>query len=160
MAEPRSISNIVKDVTKHTFSSKDMLFGKMVAEWVHIVGEDMAGQAVPLELKYNKNPQQRSQAVLHLGVKPAHALEFSYQKALLIERLNMFFGYSAIRDIKIIQYSGVMPHQRPAARVARALSGSETVQMDKKLEKIEERELQIALRNLGKAILLNERGRV
>ncbi len=156
MALPRSISNIVKDVTKSSFGNKDLLFGKMVAEWVHIVGEEVAHKTVPLDLKYQRGNKKKNQAVLHLGVKSSYALEFSYKKTLVIERLNMFFGYAAIKDIKIIQQSGFMDKQKKVKKPSREITAKESDNLDKKLDKIGENDLQIALRKLGKAILLQE----
>ncbi len=154
MAQPRSISNIVREVTKSSFGNKDLLFGKMLSEWMHIVGEEIGHKTVPLDLKYIRGNKKKNQAKLHLGVKSSYATEFVYKKSLVIERLNMFFGYDAIEDIKIIQQSSFMDKQEEVVAKSKDLSTVEREELDKKLDKIGENDLQIALRKLGKAILL------
>jgi len=140
-----------------------MLFGKMLAEWEHIAGPDIAAQTTPMELKYSRPASKKKdgdkgdktppKATLVLAVQPAFALELSYQKDLLAERLNVFFGYSAIKDIKIVQHSGVMDNKKVKAPLTRPLTMQEQQKIDALVGDIQENDLQIALKNLGKAIV-------
>jgi len=140
-----------------------MLFGKMLAEWEHIAGPDIAAQTTPMELKYSRPASKKKdgdkgdktppKATLVLAVQPAFALELSYQKDLLAERLNVFFGYSAIKDIKIVQHSGVMDNKKIKAPLTRPLTMQEQQKIDALVGDIQENDLQIALKNLGKAIV-------
>jgi hypothetical protein len=149
---PRPLSDLVPGLTKDIFGSKNMLFGKMVAEWAQIAGAEVAGKALPLELKFSRRKDKHNQAVLHLGIQPAFALELSYQKSLLIERLNVFFGYPAIKDIKFIQNSEIMDKKKPAKAAPRPVTLSEQREIDRLVAGIQENDLQTALKNLGKAI--------
>jgi len=159
---PRPVADLVPALTKDAFGRKNMLFGKMLAEWEHIAGPEIAAQTTPLELKYSRSGGSRKsdgkadktppKAVLHLAVQPAFALELSYQKDLLVERLNVFFGYGAIKDIKIIQHSGVMDNKRAKAPLTRPLTVQEQQKIDALVGSIQENDLQTALKNLGKAI--------
>lgn len=152
---PRAMGLLVPTLTKDVFGRKNMLFGKMMSEWTHIAGPEIAPQAIPLDLKLSrgKEKNQQGQAVLHLAVQPAFALEFSYQQNLLIERLNAFFGYPAIKEIKIVQNSEVMNKSSKATIKKRILTATEQQKIDQIVGKIEENDLQTALKNLGKAIL-------
>jgi len=161
---PRPISDLVSGLTKGVFGQKNALFGKMIADWAHIAGEDIAAVSIPLELKFARPPKGKedsdaraakkaAQAVLHLAVRPAHALEISYQKSLLIERLNIFFGYAAIKDIKFVQHSDIMNNNAaPKAVRTRPLTVAEEQKIDKLVSTVQESDLQTALKNLGKAI--------
>ena len=149
---PRPLSDFVPRLTKDVFGRKNLLFGKMLAEWPHIAGPDIAERAIPLDLKFSKKAEG-NQAVLHLGVQPACALELSYQKTLLIERLNMFFGYPAIKDIKIIQNSEIMNNKKELKRKQRPPTLQEEQTLSSLVSSIQENDLQTALKNLGKAIL-------
>lgn len=153
MSKPRSLSDLVPGLTKDILGKKSLLFGKMLAEWPHIVGADVAGKTAPLDLKYAKKVDQKSQATLHLAVQSAFALEISYQKSLLIERLNMFFGYPAIKDIKIIQQTDVMSNRKASSVSRRQITQGEEKILDGIVAEIQENDLQTALKNLGKAIL-------
>jgi len=159
---PRPVADLVPALTKDAFGRKNMLFGKMLAEWEHIAGPDIAAQTTPLELKYSRSSGKKKdgkkddktppKATLVLAVQPAFALELSYQKDLLAERLNVFFGYGAIKDIKIVQHSGVMDNKKAKAPLARPLTVQEQQKIDALVGSIQENDLQTALKNLGKAI--------
>lgn len=160
---PRPVADLVPALTKDVFGRKNMLFGKLLAEWEHIAGPEIAAQTTPLELKYSRSGGKKAdgaktdktppKATLILAVQPAFALELSYQKDLLAERLNVFFGYSAIKEIKIIQHSGVMNNKKIKAPLHRPLTMQEQHKIDALVGDIQENDLQIALKNLGKAIV-------
>jgi hypothetical protein len=124
----------------------------MLAQWAHIAGADIAAKTIPLDLKYAKKLDKKSQATLHLAVQSAYALELSYQKSLLIERLNIFFGYPAIKDIKMVQQNNVMNNKKKVAAPKRLLTLQEEQALDEMVSGIQENDLQMALKNLGKAI--------
>jgi hypothetical protein len=153
MSKTRPLSDLVPGLIKASLGKKSLLFGKMLAEWQHIAGADIAAKATPLDLKFAKKLDQKSQATLHIAVQSAYALEISYQKALLIERLNMFFGYPAIKDIKMIQQTNLMSNKKPPSLPARPLTLGEEKLIDGMVTEIQENDLQTALKNLGKAIL-------
>lgn len=168
---PRPLADLVPALTKDVFGSKNQLFGKMLANWPHIAGEDMAALTVPIDLKIQRAPKAKDgaktaatgktaagQAILHLAVQPAYALEFTYQKDLLIERLNMFFGYAAIKDIKVVQHSEVMSNKKIVPPLQRPLTAAEESQLTALTGGIQEKDLQTALKNLGKAIISRHKG--
>jgi hypothetical protein len=166
MSKPRPISDLVPGLTKDILGRQGQLFGKMLAEWSHIAGADIAAKTLPLDLKYAKKPgakapnmksgrkapDKKSQATLHLAVQSAYALELSYQKSLLIERLNMFFGYPAIKDIKMVQQDNIMNNKKRTPAPKRLLTMQEEKALDEMVGGIQENDLQIALKNLGKAL--------
>ncbi len=165
---PRPLADLIPALTKNVFGSKNQLFGKMLAAWPQIAGEDMASLTVPIDLKFQRAAKAAApkagraapagKAVLHLAVQPAYALEFSYQKDLLIERLNMFFGYAAISDIKTVQHSEVMTNKKTLPPVRRPLTAIEEGKLDDMTAGIQEKDLQTALKNLGKAIISRQKG--
>lgn len=157
MSKPRSLSDLVPGLTKDILGKKGLLFGKMLAEWHQIAGADIAAKTVPLDLKYAKKLDKKSQATLHLAVQSAYALELSYQKALLIERLNMFFGYPAIKDIKMVQQDNVTGNKKVSNKAQRLLTMQEEQSLDKMVGGIQENDLQTALKNLGKAIISRQK---
>jgi len=153
---PKPLSDLVPGLTRDIFGRKNLLFGKLMAQWPHIAGPDMAERAMPMDLKFQRKAEKDKtppQAVLVLAVQPAYALEFSYQKGLLIERLNMFFGYPAVKDVKVIQNSEIMDKKKPVKPLAKPLTLQEQQKVEAAVSSIQENDLQTALKNLGKAIL-------
>jgi hypothetical protein len=153
MSKPRPLSDLVPGLTKDILGRKSLLFGKLLAGWPDIAGAEMAAKTTPLDLKFAKKLDQKSQATLHLAVQSAYALEISYQKSLLIERLNMFFGYPAIRDIKMIQQTDIMSNKKPSSASIRPLTVQEEQVLEGMVAAVQENDLQTALKNLGKAII-------
>ena len=153
---PRALSDMVPKLTVGIFGKKNLLFGKMMADWVSIAGPEVAAQTIPIDLKFSKKGEA-SQGVLHLAVQSAFALELSYQKNLLIERLNGFFGYPAVKEIKIIQNSEIMNKKKQQKPPPMPLTATELGKLDEITSKIKENDLQTALKNLGKAILSRQR---
>lgn len=153
MSQSRTLSDLLPGLTKGILGRKGMLFGKLIMDWPHIAGPEIAARTTPVDLKFAKKTDQKSQAVLHLAVAPAFALEVSYQKSLLIERLNMFFGYPAIKDIKIIQQITIMNNKKGNSVISRPLTQQEQQDIDGIVGRIGENDLQTALKNLGKAII-------
>jgi len=156
MSKVKPLSDIVPKITKDIFGKKNMLFGKLLSQWTEIVGKDLAERAVPTDIKYPKK-DYKNQATLHLSVRSSHATEISMQKDLIIERLNMFFGYKAVKDIKIIQNSSIMNKQTKSKTAKKALTSKEVEDIDRMVGKIGENDLQIALKNLGKALLSKDK---
>jgi hypothetical protein len=172
---PRPLSDLVPGLTKDIFGRKNMLFGKMLAEWPQIAGAEMAARTTPMDLRFARAPARPSkskgnvskvptlgdvsaytgmgQAVLHLAVQPSFALELSYQKSLLVERLNVFFGYPAIKDIKIVQNSDIMSSNTLPKACTRPVTLQEEQQIESIVSSVQENDLQVALKNLGKAIV-------
>ncbi len=153
MSKPRALSDLVPGLTKEILGKRSLLFGKMLAQWGHIAGAEVADKTMPLDLKYAKKLDKQSQAVLHLAVQSAYALEISYQKSLLIERLNVFFGYPAIKDIKLIQQTNIMGRKKASFPSIRPLTLQEDEVLSGMVAGVQENDLQTALKNLGKAIV-------
>lgn len=153
---PKPLSDLVPGLTRDIFGRKNLLFGKLMAQWMHIAGPDIAERAMPMDLKFQRKAEKDKsppQAVLVLAVQPAYALEFSYQKGLLIERLNMFFGYPAVKDVKVVQNSEIMDKKKPTKPAAKPLTLQEQQKVEAAVAAVQENDLQTALKNLGKAIL-------
>lgn len=150
------MSDLVPGLTKDIFGKKNLLFGKLIAQWAHIAGPDISARAVPMELKFQRKAEKEKngspQAILLLGVQPAFALEMSYQLGLLKERLNAFFGYAAIMDIKIVQNSSIMDNKKVTKTKTKPVTLQQQQNIDEATAVIKDNDLQTALKNLGKAI--------
>jgi len=137
-----------------------MLFGKMIIEWAQIVGSDLSLKATPVELKFNTSKKkQNNRAILHLAVTSAFAPEIHAQRYIIIERLNTFFGYSAIEDIKLIHkqaenLSHLKHYHKPDQP---KLSHQEEHKINQNVSQVKEKELQDALKSLGNAILTRQK---
>jgi hypothetical protein len=155
-SHPKRLGEFMPGLTAPVLGKKAGLFAKLVAAWADVAGPEIAAVALPVDLKFKKvkDKTAASQAVLILGVNStAQALELSYQKALLTERLNMFFGYKAVTDIHIVQDDSIMNNNLTTAPKLLPVSRQNLEKIEEMTASIEEKDLQTALKNLGKAIL-------
>ena len=83
---------------------KDMLNvveRKLILNWKLIIRDSISNLATPIKVKYYRNV-----GTLHLGaVSGGMATKIFYMQDAILERVNAFFGYNAISNIKVIQSS-------------------------------------------------------
>lgn len=129
----QAIGALVPDLTRTAFESFGFPAAQLVTHWSAIVGADLAAHTAPERLRwpsgqesgfdggqrrgaaggqpvahhargYQGRPQRDHEgAVLVLRVDGARALDVQFQAPQLIERINAFFGYRAVTDLRILQ---------------------------------------------------------
>ncbi len=99
------LSNLNKEIQKiarpllgqHGFTQVEL-----ISHWHDILGEELAYGIKPVALCFQNN--QRFNGVLKVRTAGgAFALLFEHKKAQVIERINTYFGYPAVKQIKIEQ---------------------------------------------------------
>jgi len=116
----RAVGSFVPQLTKKAFQKFGFSAATMLTNWAEIVGGETAAYTRPERLKWPRNieiygdssgdtdghsgvRQCRSGATLVLRVEPARALDVQYQGRQLMDRINAYFGYRAISEIRILQ---------------------------------------------------------
>jgi hypothetical protein len=116
---------------------------RLKADWAAIVGPDWAEITWPTALGRD--------GVLKLRAASGAALELQHRAPLMIERINLFFGRSAITRLALVQ--GPLPLAPLLRRpLVRPLAPSEANAVDEKLSEISDSELRAALARLGRAV--------
>jgi len=126
----RSLGSFVPKVTQPVFEKFGFATAALLSDWATIVGPDVAGYAVPERLKWPHGVDARSDAedgrragaTLLLRVEPARALDVSYRARQLIDRINAYFGYRAVAELRFVQApipqpvkSAPLPARAPSA---------------------------------------------
>ena len=128
MAAPRTLAGILPALTGKALGRRGLAFGGLIAEWPSIVGARMADRTSPFRIVFPHG--QRENAVLHLRVATAVALDIQHLAPQIIERLNTFFGYKAVAKLKLIHTAmnragPPRPRQKPlGAAEAEAISAA------------------------------------
>lgn len=109
----QAIAGIVPRITEKSFEKHGFAAASLIMDWSSIVGRERAHDTRPLKLKWPRGVDKfaeqadadrgRPGATLILQVDPAAALEVQYQAAHLIERINAYFGYRAVSELRIQQ---------------------------------------------------------
>ena len=158
-SEPRSrqyegLAPLTKDantLTKNIFGDRGFVGVDLITNWAEIVGKDLAQGVLPVRLTFPQN--QRSNGVLHVRTAGgAFALLFEHQKTRVIERVNTYFGYPAIAQIRLVQGAVKLPKPEPH-EVEWPLEDEEVQALLKKVDAIEDNDLRSRVFELGVAMI-------
>lgn len=138
---------------KRGFASSDL-----VANWHDIAPAPYDTQVVPDRLKWPRRAAHdgREGGVLHVRVAPAQALALQHDAPLLMARINGYFGYELVSEIRAMQ----IPLQRDkttSGDTARAPSPQDLraarTKVADTLDGVSEGPLKESLRRLGTSIV-------
>jgi hypothetical protein len=148
---PRAIAESVDRLTRPLFARRGFAGGAIVRDWATIVGPALATHTLPERILYPD--RGRSDGTLHLRVaNGALAMEIQHLAPVLIERINGYFGYSAVAQIKVFQRP--LPERPPAPPPAvRPLIPAEERRLSGSLAPVGDDDLRQALEALGRAVL-------
>jgi hypothetical protein len=98
-------------LTRKVFEKFGFSASTLITEWSEIAGPEIAAWTMPERLRWPRHtdsdvpesPTRRTAATLVLRVEPARALNVQYRRHQLIERINSYFGYRAVGDLRIVQ---------------------------------------------------------
>ena len=104
---PRRSSGLVSfgaDVRKLVgplLGKKGMIQADVLTHWQDILGEELSCGVTPFSVSFSKLKEGAVLTVKAFG--GAYAVEFTARKEQIKERLNFYFGYAAISDIRVMQ---------------------------------------------------------
>ncbi len=156
----RRVGSFVPKLTKKVFEKYGFSTAALLTDWANIVGKDMAQATLPDRLKWPRHVDAyadvdsdsigRPGATLILRVDPARALDVQYEASQLIDRINAYFGYAAISEIRI--------HQAPITQIQapsepqpanKMTLNQEDLPASQELAKIEDEKLRAALNEMA-----------
>lgn len=97
----RLISELMPEVGRTAFRRFGFVQSSVVTRWPEIVGERHARVCAPESIRFP--PGEKVDGILQLVVVPAHAPLINHVVPEIIERVNRFFGYSAVARVKLRQ---------------------------------------------------------
>ncbi|MEM1020176.1 MAG: DUF721 domain-containing protein [Sphingomonadales bacterium] len=149
------LSSLVGRIGDKSFRRRGFVHAQIITDWPHIVGHSLASVTAPDRLRFP--PGQKRGGTLTIRCDGSAALEVQHHSSLIIERVNIFFGYSAIERLSIRQ--GPLPAQRLAAPQNRpapkpAPHHEKAVAAD--IKDIKNQDLKAALQRLGHTIMATQ----
>jgi hypothetical protein len=148
---PKTLASHVGKLTKPIFGERGFADAAIINDWPVIAGEHLANHSAPEKIHYTQG--RKSKGTLHLRIDNGGlAMQLQHLEAVLIERINAYFGFGAIERIRITQ--GPLP-ETPKENFAppRPLSEIEERGLLKCLSDVDDDDLHQALEHLGRAIL-------
>ena len=155
---PKKLGDTLSKINKN-YSSK---FGKIefiiLSKWTQIVGSFFADHSEPDKIsriteEFNEFDEPIYKNFLHVRVSPAAAVEFQHYKDTIIEKINSYFGYKAISDLRLQQ--NFVPEKKIKNNIKlydQDLSEEEKVSIKSEINNIKDKELEKSIVNLGASI--------
>ena len=150
----KPLSALLAGVFNDAFKKQGFASRELVTRWSEIVGADIAAYAEPLKIQWQRpvEGQPEIPATLILRVEGPRALEIQHSSTVILERVNRFFGWSAVGKIALRQ----APLSRPAQRKrARPPSDAAVAEEARELDAVDDENLRTALARLGASIKRN-----
>ncbi len=144
------MSDVLRKTIKDVFAKQGFAATELVTRWPEIVGPEIAAHCEPEKIQWPRPYDSEDQApgTLHLRVEGPTALEIQQLSGPILARVNQFFGWQAVTDVRLRQApltrrerpSPPAPDTEAAERIAATLT------------EIADDKLRAALGRLGAAV--------
>ncbi len=156
--EARQIADLMPAIGRTAFRRFGFVQSSVVTRWPEIVGERHARHCMPESIRFA--PGEKAEGILQLVVTPAHATIIQHVTPEIIERVNRFFGYSAVARVKIRQGVVQAPKAKEAPRAAPPSLKPIAMELGDSLRDIGDPELRTVLESLARSLDVAAKGKV
>ena len=148
-AKPLSV--LLGGVFSDAYARQGFASRELVTRWAEIAGAEVAKFSEPLKLQWPRavEGQPQEPATLVLRVEGPMALEIQHASDAILQRVNRFFGWSAVGRLALRQ--APLSRPKPRARVA-PLDAAAVADVAGTLGSVDDDDLRVALARLGAAI--------
>ena len=162
--KPMRLADSFKDINKSLTNKFGKIEYLIYSKWSEIVGKFFFQHSRPAKINIIKKPDlinenEFQEKILHVNVAPAAAVEFQHFENKILEKINSFFGYQAIHRIKI-QQNFVSKNTYKFSKTNNKYDNDLLIQKKSEIkdtiQKINDKELEQSLLNLGLSIARNE----
>ena len=115
-------------------------YASIINNWSDLVGKQISDVCYPRSIKTGK---ELKDGTLHLNVSHGDQLLVEYNKTSIIDKINVFFGYEFLKNIKIVLINKKIDPKKNII-----LINKKKIKYQKKLEKIQNPELKKKINNL------------
>ena len=147
----RKLAELTSEFMADAFKKQGFAATELVTRWKDIVGTEIAAHAEPIKLQWPRevNNEPAEPATLVLRVEGPAAIEIQHQSAVILGRINRFFGWQAVGRIALRQAPLSRPKTRP---VLPKIDAAEAARVESTLTAVTDDELRAALGRLGAAV--------
>src|SRR6059058_2614001 len=151
-AKPLSV--LLSDVFSDAYAKQGFAARELVTRWAEIAGADIARHCEPLKMQWPRpvEGQPQEPATLVLRVEGPAALEIQHKADVILERVNRFFGWSAVGRL-VLRQAPLSRNERPST--SRAPDEKAVAEVAETLSSVEDEQLRAALARLGASIKRN-----
>ncbi|HZL31975.1 MAG TPA: DciA family protein [Pseudolabrys sp.] len=152
---PRPLSEFLGATLGGVMKAQGFASTEIISRWADIVGPEIAAHSEPMKINWPRvkndagDGDQAEPATLVLRVEGPAALEIQHQSAIIVERVNRFFGWQAIGRLALRQ---APLRRRTPALPPPAPDPAVTARIAEGMPQIEDEDLRQALARLGAAV--------
>jgi hypothetical protein len=151
-AKPLSV--LLTDVFSDAYAKQGFAARELVTRWAEIAGPEISAHSEPLKIQWPRpvEGQPQEAATLVLRVEGPMALEIQHASDVILERVNRYFGWSAVGRIALRQ--APLSRRKPPT-ASHAPDPKSVAKVADTLSSVEDEELRAALARLGASIKRN-----
>ena len=98
----RSFKDTLPQEAKRILNKKGQIYSNTLDNWKFLVGKELFNVSYPRSLKNSK----LNGNCLNIMVKRGNEVDLEYSKKEIIKKMNIFFGYNVVDDIKLKTFEG------------------------------------------------------
>ena len=98
----RSFKDTLPQEAKRILNKKGQIYSNTLDNWKFLVGKELFNVSYPRSYKNSK----LNGSCLNIMVKRGNEVDLEYSKKEIIKKINIFFGYNVVDDIKIKTFEG------------------------------------------------------
>ena len=99
----RSFKNTLPTKVKRILDKKGHMYNETLDNWRYIVGDELFKVCYP---KSFKTSNKLGGSYLNIMVKRGNEVDLEYSKKNIIDKMNAYFGYEAVKNIKLNTFEG------------------------------------------------------
>ena len=139
----RPLSNALPHGLKKIIKKSGYNLSNVVDNWSKIVGKNISNSCYPNSIKIGK---ELSNGILVINVIHGKELDIEYGKKEIIDRINSFYGYNYVKEIKL-----KIVHEKSHLENKIQKTNLNTIQSNLKLKNVKNEKLKHSLNKLIKA---------
>ena len=145
---PRPIASTLDRLIARSGHRRGFAEAGLLVDWASIMGERIGQCTAPERLARGRGGEP---GTLHLRVQPGWATEIQHLAPMILEKINGYLGYDAVRRLVLKQGSAGQPQKRPVQPPPP--SEAEQERLAAAVSDVADPELASALLDLGRAVL-------
>ena len=98
----RSFKDTLPQEAKRILNKKGQIYSNTLDNWKFLVGKELFNVSYPRSFKNSK----LNGSCLNIMVKRGNEVDLEYSKKEIIKKMNIFFGYNVVDDIKFRTFEG------------------------------------------------------
>jgi hypothetical protein len=107
----KAVGSFLPGLTRKAFEKYGFSTASLLTDWATIVGRELAASTAPERLKWPRAVERpdedagkgRQGFTLVLRVDGGRSLDVQHGARQIIERINAYFGYAAVAELRIVQ---------------------------------------------------------